>query len=188
MESFISAAIVGLSVSNFWLCGLYAFSMGSADPKAALKFILGRILGLLFIGIWLGLIGRNLHITAWQMDIVFGAISIPFGLYMIFKKGVGRIEAMASQGAGFTVGLIRGATPCMKVLVITPLLAEGGFLRGLAIMTTYSLASSLYPILGFGFATFLGRFYAQRRLIKISGGLVIIILGLYYIFKRLIFH
>lgn len=186
MESYISAALVALSVSNFWLCGIYACGIGAADPKVALEFIIGRILGLLFIGVWLGLLGRTLSITLLQMDIAFGVVSILFGIYMIFKKGIGHMEALAAQGTGFTVGFIRGATPCMRVLVLTPLLAEGSVLRGVGIMITYALASSIYPILGFGFATLVGRLYARRRLIKTAGGVAMILMGLYYILKWLV--
>ena len=188
MEKYISAAIVGLSVSNFWLCGLYACSLGAADPGAAVRFIIGRILGLLFIGIWIGLLGRTLAISPWQMDILFGIISVLFGFYMIFKKGVGRADALTAQGTGFGVGFIRGATPCIKVLVMTPLLSEDSLLGGLGLMMAYAMASSIYPIVGFGFSTIIGRLYGKRRLIKNAGGGVMILIGLYYILKRLFIH
>ena len=80
-----------------------------------------------------------------------------------------------------TLGLIRGATPCVKLMVIAPLLIVSPLPLAFAMILAFALASSIYPIIGFvGIGAF-GGFERYRRQVKAAGAVAIIIIGIYLV-------
>lgn len=82
---------------------------------------------------------------------------------------------------GFTLGLLRGATPCMKVVVLAPLLVAVGFPSSLLLILVYASISTVYPIIGYLSADLLSKFERYQFALKILGALILIIIGLFTI-------
>jgi cytochrome c biogenesis protein CcdA len=89
----------------------------------------------------------------------------------------------ASKRFGFSLGLIRGATPCAKVIVLTPLLVAFGFPQSLPLILVYASTSTVYPVIGYLSADVLTNFEAHRFKLKMLGAFILIVMGLYYIIK-----
>jgi hypothetical protein len=215
--------------------------------KAGIGFFLGRILGILVIGIILALFGFYFEIDTRSMLYIFGALTSAFGLFiLIFPRFSSKLRILRSCEAGacdecdkhdedaaahdcsscpasgscpssspareragirehgrsilsgtsnrfgslgvlgvFIMGVIRGATPCLKLILLLPLIISLPFLESLAITSTYALSSSLYPIMGISVAMIIGNF-SPRRITKYlvkAGALSMVIIGIYFIYK-----
>jgi len=82
---------------------------------------------------------------------------------------------------GFVLGVLRGATPCAKVIVLAPLLVAVGFPFSLLLILVYALTSTIYPIIGYLSAELLSRFEKYRFALKLLGALILISIGIYTI-------
>lgn len=78
----------------------------------------------------------------------------------------------------FLLGVMRGATPCLKLMVLVPLLLASGVFLSLLMLVMFSLSSSIFPILGFAGIGLLEGAEKYSRHIKASGGLLICLLGI----------
>jgi hypothetical protein len=107
---------------------------------------------------------------------------------------VGRISKRSRMAAKFEslgvfgiflMGLIRGATPCLKLILLLPLIISLPFLESLAITSTYALSSSLWPIMGIAGAMIIGNFSPQKmsKYLAKAGALSMIIIGIYFLYK-----
>lgn len=90
-----------------------------------------------------------------------------------------------SKRFGFSLGIIRGATPCAKVIVLIPLLVAFGFPQSLPLILVYAATSTVYPVIGYLSADVLSNFEAHRFKLKMLGAIILIVMGLYYIIKVL---
>jgi cytochrome c biogenesis protein CcdA len=79
----------------------------------------------------------------------------------------------------FTLGLLRGTTPCVKVMVLAPLLVAVGFPSSLLLILVYASISTVYPIIGYLSADLLSKFEKYRYALKILGASILIIIGLF---------
>ena len=82
---------------------------------------------------------------------------------------------------GFFLGVLRGATPCAKVIVLAPLLVAVGFPFSLLLILVYALTSTIYPIIGYLSAELLSKFEKYRYALKMLGALILITIGIYTI-------
>ncbi|MCX6694677.1 MAG: hypothetical protein NTU61_00055, partial [Candidatus Altiarchaeota archaeon] len=170
------------SVSHLWFCMFMCFGLSTAsDRLTALKFILGRILGLGFLGLVVGLLGQNLSVSPRTMNILFGLSSIFFGALMLSeKKGVLK-EGGRQQMLGLGMGVLRGMTPCAKIVLILPLIIGVNPVDATVMMLVYALSSSVYPVIGFVSADVFKNIFERRRWIRFLGAGMLIALGLYYL-------
>jgi hypothetical protein len=90
-----------------------------------------------------------------------------------------------SKRFGFSLGIIRGATPCAKVIVLIPLLVAFGFPQSLPLILVYATTSTVYPIIGYLSADVLTNFEAHRFKLRMLGAIILIVMGSYYIIKVL---
>jgi hypothetical protein len=90
-----------------------------------------------------------------------------------------------SKKFGFSLGIIRGATPCAKVIVLIPLLVAFGFPQSLPLILVYAATSTVYPVIGYLSADVLSNFEVHRFKLRMLGAAILIIMGSYYIFKVL---
>lgn len=106
------------------------------------------------------------------------------------NKGQGNCKrAWKLEGRfGFILGALRGATPCAKIVVLTPLLVAVGFPQSLLLVAVYASASTVYPIIGYLSADILSKFERYQWAIKILGALILITIGAYTIFKVLMWE
>jgi cytochrome c biogenesis protein CcdA len=204
MPELLAAAAVGVSFSNTWLCMLMSFGCGSDNVKVGVRFILGRFVGLLIIGVAISAIGAITDIPPIYFVVIFGVASIIFGALMVIglytghggrfhglkrairhslglcKKDEQSNGVKGSKGA-FVVGVLRGATPCVKLMVLAPLLIYSGPVNAIALVLVYALASTIYPLIGFLTASALTTLPKYERAFKLVGATVLIFAGIYAI-------
>ena len=211
----LAAAAVGISFSNAWIC--IGLSFGTRGDSAAVggRFIAGRVLGLVLIGVALSAIGAITEIPAIYFIAIFAAASVLFGILMLvgmyggpgpmkrrvrhalgLQRGDGTgcagAEAAREQGGmknkhglrptgAFLLGVMRGATPCVKLMVLAPLLIAVGPLLAVVLTLVYALASSVYPIIGFLIASSVSYVPRYERTAKVAGAAMMILVGAYMI-------
>jgi len=96
----------------------------------------------------------------------------------------GRLGRFGVLGV-FTLGAIRGATPCFKVLLLLPLIVSLPFLQSIAVTSTYALSSSLYPIAGIAIASIAGDIFSPklRKYLAMVGAATMVGIGIYFLYK-----
>lgn len=81
----------------------------------------------------------------------------------------------------FLLGVLRGATPCVKLMVLAPLLIAVGPLYAVVLSLVYALASSAYPVIGFLIASSVSYIPKYERAARVAGAAAMICIGLYMI-------
>jgi cytochrome c biogenesis protein CcdA len=194
--------ILGLSVEGLVLCPFFAFGLSLADRLAGVRFLLGRLLGLVCFGVVVCLLGKAAHIDERIMNLVFGVTIILMGLYraLVIEEGslwwklraykvrLGIKSRCNGNGgnlkAGFGLGLFRGlCNPGRKYLYLAPFLLDLGVFKGLAISFVYGLSSSVYLIIGFISAGFINKMVRHKQQLSVVGGIVLVLVGGYYVVK-----
>jgi hypothetical protein len=210
----LAAAAVGLSFSNAWLCMGLSFGTRGDSARVGARFIVGRFIGLMIIGVAISAIGAITEIPPIYFVAIFGAASIAFGTLMLvgifggpgplkrrlrhalgLQRGTGEhCECFNGKGAegrrmekgegikpnsAFLLGVLRGATPCVKLMVLAPLLIAVGPLWALALSFVYALASSAYPLIGFLAASSLSFIPRYERALKATGAILLVFIGFY---------
>jgi hypothetical protein len=218
----LAAAAVGISFSNAWMC--MGLSFGTRGDSAAVgsRFIAGRIVGLVLIGVAISAIGAIMDIPPIYFVAIFAVASVIFGILMLvgmyggpgpvkrrlrhalgLQRGDGtgcagaeaaREEGRPGQADGMTgaktgsglkpagaflLGVMRGATPCVKLMVLAPLLIAAGPLLAVVLTLVYALASSAYPIIGFLVASSVSYVPKYERAAKLAGAAAMILVGVY---------
>ncbi|MGA1819380.1 MAG: hypothetical protein ACMUHU_00060 [Thermoplasmatota archaeon] len=85
----------------------------------------------------------------------------------------------------FAMGAVRGATPCLKVVLLLPLIVSLPFFESLAVTSTYALSSSLYPIAGIAIASIAGDIFSPRlrKYLAKVGAAAMVGIGIYFLYK-----
>jgi len=202
MPELLAAAAVGVSFSNTWLCMLMSFGCGSEGTRVGVRFILGRFVGLIIIGIAISAVGAITDVPPIYFVVIFGFASIVFGALMIIglytgpggrfhklKRAIrhslglcrepGRNGGSKSSSGGFVVGVLRGATPCFKLMVLAPLLIYVGPVDAIALVLVYALASTIYPLIALLTASALTALPRYERALKLAGAVILILVGVY---------
>lgn len=202
MDTLLTVMILGLSVEGIVLCPVFAFGLSLSDRLAGLKFLLGRVMGLVCFGVVVSLLGKAVHIDERIMNLIFGISIIALGLYRSVnidgtdlgwrireiqrRLGIkGRCRGKKKlDKAGFGLGLFRGlCNPGRKYIYLAPFLLEMGVFKGVAISFVYALSSSVYLLFGFMSAEFINRLVPHRQRLTIMGGIMLVLVGGYYVWK-----
>jgi hypothetical protein len=85
--------------------------------------------------------------------------------------------------AGLALGAVRGATPCLKVLVLTPLLIVNPPATVVLMAVAYVATSSLYPTIGLLAGRTVRDAVGSRRWLRLAGAVGVAAVGAYTIFK-----
>ena len=100
-----------------------------------------------------------------------------------------RSDGIISGKTGFFYGMFRGATPCLKMLILAPLLITTGFPLAVFLTAVFAVTSSAYPIIGFlvgDLITQIAAFKANPRInltLNIVSILTLLGIGIYYLNK-----
>lgn len=86
----------------------------------------------------------------------------------------------------FLLGLFRGATPCLKIIIIAPLLIVVDLSLAFLMVLVFAAASTIYTVIGFVSASILTNFRKYENYIQATGACVLICIGVYTIFKYLL--
>lgn len=203
MEKIMIAALTGLSLGGSWVCGFVSFSMGSTKNSAGRMFVIGRFIGICCLGIFIGAFGYNFGLSEKLATAIFGILIILFGILVLFREKIylafnlktkrhgcnsaPLIKWLSRRGLdGFSLGMFRGATPCLKILILTPLLIVSDISTVVLMVVVFALASSIYPIIGLLSASLLEKIVPQKKLIKLIGIAMLIAIGTYYIIRYLL--
>lgn len=189
MDRIFSALVLGFSAERLLVCPFFnpfvAFGLTLTDRFAGLKFLLGKLLGLVIFGIIFGLIGYSLRIDIKIVNLVFGILATSLGAGIIWrKKGDSHSEKRRIEGkVGFGLGLIRGMlNPGRKYIYLVPLLLGAGPLKGALISFAYGLSSSIFLFMALVSAAALQKIIPYKHTMKIIGGLILMFIGVFYIY------
>lgn len=202
MNTLLTVFILGLSVEGVVLCPFFAFGLSLSDKLAGLRFLLGRLLGLICFGGLVSLLGKAVHIDERVINLIFGLSIIALGLYRsvnldgtdlgwklrVLKVRLGirnRCNGKKKPDrAGFGLGLFRGlCNPGRKYLYLAPFLLDLGVFKGLAVSFVYGVSSSVYLLLGFISAGFVNRLVTHKHQLNVFGGILLVMVGGYYVWK-----
>ena len=202
MDTLLTVFILGLSVEGVVLCPFFAFGLSLSDKLAGLRFLLGRLIGLICFGAVVSLLGKAVHIDERVVNLIFGFSIISLGLYRsinlegtdlgwklrVLKVRLGFKNRCSGKGkqtkAGFGLGLFRGlCNPGRKYLYLAPFLLDLGVFKGLAVSFVYGVSSSVYLLLGFMSAGFVNRLVPHKKQLSVCGGIVLVLVGGYYAWK-----
>jgi hypothetical protein len=219
----IAAASVGLSFGSAWLCALVSFGVASEDKTRGIYFILGRIAGLVLLGMAIATFSFFADLPPLYFVVAFGLLSIVFGFIVIMQvtghwdrfKGLfrskkvvkaehalnpgkhhGEGDCKGPMGEGrkmrrfknsyiFGLGIARGATPCLKIMVLVPLLVAVDIYLALAMILVYALASTIYPVIGFLSGNLLRSVEKHATYVKVAAALTLVAVGIYSIINVL---
>ena len=105
------------------------------------------------------------------------------------REGRGR-EVPRSGPSGFAAGLalgsVRGAALCSKLTVLVPVLLGAPVGRALGMGLTFSISSSIYPLMGFAAGAFALKLVGYKRWIFIVSCATLVVLGVVYLVRGLI--
>jgi cytochrome c biogenesis protein CcdA len=99
------------------------------------------------------------------------------------KPDIKHASMKNKRAFGFGLGVFRGITPCFKIVVLAPLLIAVPFTSGVTMIFVFTAVSMVYPLIGYLSASTLHSAVQNRKLMMIVGGLVLIIIGAYYIYE-----
>ena len=83
------------------------------------------------------------------------------------------------------LGFVRGATPCLKILLLVPLILTLPFPDAMLLTAVFALSSTIYPTIGILGAGVLGTAVSERRVPQLTraAAVVMIGIGVYYLYK-----
>lgn len=87
----------------------------------------------------------------------------------------------SSYAAGFIMGALRGAAVCSKLLLLAPVLLRSSPVKAAAVGLLFSLASSIYPFLGFIAGSFALKLVKYKKILFSVSCLVLSGIGIHYI-------
>lgn len=239
MDLFLSAAVLGLSFGNLWICVLLVFTLQTSNRATAAGYLSGRAAALVALCLVVALLGRAVELHHAVLHLATGGLLIGFSTYLLAlhvfgwvlpwkRRADGHAEAgtdgcdhqcasCALRGApiaheacgdcgdhgvcsaeepevraltvavrrshgkpthdgkgpddspvagfwpGVTLGALRGAAMCGKLVVLLPLLLPAAWHEALGVGLVFAAASSIYPLLGFAFGRFALRLVPLKK-------------------------
>jgi cytochrome c biogenesis protein CcdA len=199
---------------------LVSFGVTSEDQVRGIYFILGRIVGLVFLGLAIATFSFFADLPPLYFVVAFGILSIVFGFIVIaqvtgyseqivrilpwkkssgvsddckphgkkhFKKALkeGQKARKFKNSYVFGLGIARGATPCLKIMILVPLLVAVDIYLALAMILVYALTSTIYPVIGFLSGNLLRSAEKHALYVKVSAALLLVAIGVYSIINVL---
>ncbi|HJO95378.1 MAG TPA: hypothetical protein QF753_18410 [Victivallales bacterium] len=183
VEKICTAFLLGLSWERILTCPFFVLGLSLSDRWTGVKFILGRLLGLVCLGTIVSIIGIPFSISEKWMNIIFSLFLFGVATYTLTNnkhKGAGKNIAQASFGLGFFRAILH---PGRKIIYLLPLLWGVDVFQGLTISLVYGLSSSVYLLIGFISAEIINKIFIHRKKIKIISAAILIILGIFYLIK-----
>lgn len=183
LDKIFTALILGLSWERMLYCPFLALSLSLSSRWQGLRFVLGRLLGICLLGLMVTMFGLPFNISPRLIDGAFGLFLFGLGIITFFKSEHKNPQKRFSH-TGFGLGLFRGfLNPGRKIICLLPLLWGVKILDGLVLSLTYALSSSIYLLIGFFSAEILNKIFAYQKKIKITGAIILFLLGAFYIWR-----
>lgn len=83
MDLYLSAAVLGLSFGNLWICVLLVFSLQTANRATAAGYLAGRAAALVALCLVVALLGRAVELPHGVLHGLAGALLIGFSSYLL---------------------------------------------------------------------------------------------------------
>jgi len=229
------AALVGLALSDSWLCLMMGASFAASDRRMGWGFLAGRTLGVLGLLLIVGLLGAALLPSREGLVVIFAASSMAVAAILVMsalrpglfggcheptrvaadggepeaeagdahscgrgcegcterhdgKDGrpicprlpqrlVGMLTGRSPWAAGLALGGFRGAMPCLKVLIIVPLLVASPPGTVVLMAIAFALTSSVYPVIGLTSGRTIARVLGQGHRLRLAGATGVAVVG-----------
>lgn len=224
------AAMVGLALSDAWLCLFMGASFATADRRMSWGFMVGRTVGVMALLLVIGLLGATLLPSKEWLVVLFAASTLGVALVLavsVYRPGLlgggcahdtnvscdggepdgtgcgqgcegcgaddavegggcahmpqGLVRRLSGQSplvAGLSIGAVRGAMPCLKVLIITPLLIVSPPVTVMAMAVAFALTSSIYPLIGLVSGRTITSMGNNGRRVRLAGALGVAAVGI----------
>ena len=206
IEEILAAVAIGGGLGNSWICALLSLGASMEGKKSGLAFIGGRFIGLVILGAVIAALGLVGGFKPTYFLVAIGIMSIALGGWVLYqtltkqpfghKKGFFRRlrhpEVMANGGeheldtrpktaSFFALGMFRGATPCLKVAILAPLLISVDFGLAMLMVLAYAAVSTVYPMIGLLSGNLLRQSEKYTLYVRVAAALIIVILGIFFI-------
>jgi cytochrome c biogenesis protein CcdA len=86
---------------------------------------------------------------------------------------------------GLLLGIFRGATPCLKIFILAPLLIIVELQLAFLMILVFAIASTIYPFIGFLSANLLSHLRKYDAYVQVTGAVLLISIGIFTIFKQI---
>ena len=93
-----------------------------------------------------------------------------------------------TKSYGFFLGVFRGATPCIKVLILAPLLLVSPLDLAIMMVLVFTAATTTYPVIGFLSANLFKNFRKYDTFVQTVGAVMLIGIGIFMMLNELAFN
>jgi len=95
-------------------------------------------------------------------------------------------EKVSGFTLGASIGALRGATMCHKLVVLVPILLTASLFKAFGLGLSFSLSSTIYPLLGFAFGAFALKLVKYKKWLFAVSCVLLILAGARYLVKGII--
>lgn len=85
INDLITAALVGLSFGNLWLCVLLTYTLQTTNRNVCIGFLAGRLIAVFTLAIAVSLLGKLLPIPLALLQIISGSILFLYSIYIFVR-------------------------------------------------------------------------------------------------------
>ncbi len=104
---------------------------------------------------------------------------------VVWRRKVDEKIKMSGFSVGVAIGALRGATMCHKLVVLIPILLSAPLFKALGLGLTFSLSSTIYPLIGFAFGAFALKLVGFKKQLFTVSCVLLVANGLYYLIRGL---
>ena len=91
------------------------------------------------------------------------------------------LDSPPKTASFFALGVVRGATPCLKVAILAPLLISVDFGLAMIMVLAYAAVSTVYPVIGLLSGNLLRQTRKYAVPVRVAAAVLIIALGIFFI-------
>lgn len=91
------------------------------------------------------------------------------------------LDSNPKTASFFALGVFRGATPCLKVAILAPLLISVDFGLAMIMVLAYAAVSTVYPVIGLLSGNLLRHTRKYAIHVRVAAAVLIIALGIFFI-------
>jgi len=92
-------------------------------------------------------------------------------------------DKISGFALGASIGALRGATMCHKLVVLVPILLTASMFKAFGLGLSFSLSSTIYPLLGFAFGAFALKLIKYKKWLFAVSCVLLILAGARYLVK-----
>ncbi|MBN2287686.1 MAG: hypothetical protein JXQ83_00040 [Candidatus Glassbacteria bacterium] len=92
-------------------------------------------------------------------------------------------DKLSGFSVGAAIGALRGATMCHKLVVLVPILLSASMFKAFGLGLSFSLSSTIYPLLGFAFGAFALKLLKYKKWLFAVSCILLVLAGARYLIK-----